>query len=145
MTEQIFPEPTVGALVFSKEGKIFLMKSHKFRDKYVIPGGHIELGETMEQALKREVKEETNLKIHGIKFLLMQEFIFNDSFYEKKHFIFLDFQCKTNSIKVKLNYEAQEFIWIEPEKALEMNTEPYTKNAIKEYLKKQKFVEKRFQ
>ena len=54
-----FPEPTVGALVFNPEGKILLIKSYKWTGKYVISGGHIELGESIEQALKREVKEET--------------------------------------------------------------------------------------
>ena len=46
MNEQRYPEPTVGALILGPEGKLFLMQSHKWRDKYVIPGGHIELGES---------------------------------------------------------------------------------------------------
>ena len=60
---QQYPEPTVGALIFNLEGKLFLMRSHKWRGQYAVPGGHIELGETMEQALRREVKEETNLDL----------------------------------------------------------------------------------
>ncbi|MBI5072419.1 NUDIX domain-containing protein, partial [Candidatus Woesearchaeota archaeon] len=55
------PTVTVGPLIFNKEGKLFLMQSPKWRNKWVIPGGKIELGETMEQAVKREIKEETNL------------------------------------------------------------------------------------
>ena len=57
MPEQQYPEPTVGALIFNAEGKLFLMQSHKWKGKYVMPGGHIELGERMLDALKREVKE----------------------------------------------------------------------------------------
>lgn len=53
---QKYPEPIVGALIFNNKDEIFLMKSHKWEGKYVIPGGHIELGETIEEALKREVK-----------------------------------------------------------------------------------------
>jgi len=45
------------------------MKSHKWHDAYVIPGGHIELGETAEEALRREIKEETALDIYGIEFI----------------------------------------------------------------------------
>ena len=63
MAKQQFPEPTVGALIFNPEGKLLLMRSHKWRDKYVVPGGHIELGEHIEDALKREVKEETGLDV----------------------------------------------------------------------------------
>jgi nucleoside triphosphatase len=89
--EQKYPEPTLGALVFNPEGKILMIKSHKWRGKYVIPGGHIELGERMEDALKREIKEETSLDIHDINFICFQEFIFDPAFYKRKHFIFFRF------------------------------------------------------
>jgi len=76
MPPQKYPEPTVGALIFNSKDQLFLMKSHKWRDNYVVPGGHIELGETLKDALIREVKEETNLDIYDIEFLLFQEFTF---------------------------------------------------------------------
>ncbi len=58
-----YPDPTVGALIFNPEDKVLICKSHKWNDQYVIPGGHIELGEKMEDALKLEVLEETGLFI----------------------------------------------------------------------------------
>ena len=88
MTKQKYPEPTVGALIFNSDGKIFLMKSHKWRDKYVIPGGRVELGERIEDALKREIKEETGLKIHDVEFICFQEFIFDDFFWKKNILFF---------------------------------------------------------
>lgn len=136
MAKQQFPEPTVGALIFNPEGKIFLMKSYKWRGKYVIPGGHIELGEKIEGALKREIKEETGLDIFDINFICLQEFVFDNAFWKKKHFIFLDFVCKANSSKVKLSSEGQEYVWVLPEEALKLPVEPYTKRVIEEYLKK---------
>ena len=138
MAQQQFPEPTVGALIFNRDGKLFLMKSHKWRNNYVLPGGHIELGEKIEDALKREIKEETNLSIYDIKFLWYQEFIFDPAFWKRKHFIFLDFVCKTNSPGVKLNSEGQSYTWVLPEEALKLSIEPYTKQTIKEYLKRVK-------
>jgi len=134
--EQRYPEPTVGALIFNPEGKILLIKSHKWRGKYVIPGGHIELGERMEDALKREIKEETGLDIHDIKFVCFQEFIFDPAFYKRKHFIFFDFACKTDSTDVKLNQEAEEYAWVTLDEALKLDIEPYTKRTIEEYIKK---------
>ncbi|MEK6952996.1 MAG: NUDIX domain-containing protein [Nanoarchaeota archaeon] len=136
MEEQKYPEPTVGALIFNSENKILLVRSNKWKDKYVIPGGHIELGEKMENTLKREIKEETNLDIFDIKFITFQEFIFDSTFYKKKHFIFFDFACKTNYKEVKLNSEGQEYVWVSLDKALKLTTEPYTKKTIKEYMKK---------
>lgn len=136
MVEQVFPEPTVGALIFNEEGKIFLMKSHKWNNKYVIPGGHIELGESIEVALKREIKEETGLDIFDIVFICFQEFIFDDAFWKRKHFIFLDYACKTKSKKVVLDSEGQEFIWVTPKKALSLEIEPYSKKTIEQFIKK---------
>lgn len=136
MADQQFPEPTVGALIFNPEGELFLMKSHKWRGKYVVPGGHIELGEKMEDALVREVKEETNLDVYDVEFLCFQEFIFDDAFWRKAHFVFFDHVCQTDSTDVRLNYEAQEYVWVTLEDALELPIEPYTRVAIREYLKK---------
>ncbi len=136
MGEQQYPEPTVGALIFNPEGKVFLMKSHKWKNKYVVPGGHIELGESAETALKREIKEETGLDIYDIEFVAFQESIFDDQFYKKRHFIFFDFACKTRSDKVKLNSEGQEFVWVDLKEALRLPVETYTLRLIKEYMKK---------
>jgi len=133
MNEQKYPEPTVGALIFDQKNKIFLMTSPKWRDKYVIPGGHIELGETIEQALTREIKEETNLDIFDIKFITLQEFIFGEEFHKKKHFIFLDYACKTKNTNVVLNEEGTDYLWITVDEALKLSIEPYTRTTILKY------------
>lgn len=52
----------------SKDGKVLLGKHHKggtFEGSYVVPGGGIEPGETREQALRREMLEETGIDIEG--------------------------------------------------------------------------------
>ena len=136
MRKQQYPEPTVGALIFNQEGKALLVKSNKWRDKYCVPGGHIELGETMEDALRREIKEETGLDIYDVEFAMMQEFIFDEAFYEQRHFIFLDFVCKTDADEnqVVLNFESQEFVWVSLEEALELPIEPYTRRLIEDLI-----------
>jgi len=135
MSKQRYPELIVGALIFNPEDKIFLMKSHKWRNKYIVPGGHVELGEKIEDALKREVKEETGLDVHNVEFISLQESIFDDKFWRKKHFIFLDFACKTNSKVVKLNDEGQEYVWVSLEEALRLVVGSYTRRMIEEYIK----------
>lgn len=138
MSEQTYPEPTVGALIFSQEGKLFLMKSHKWRGKYVLPGGHIEVGESMEDAVKREVKEETGLDIQDIEYVGFLEFINDDAFWKKKHFIFFDFACKTKTKKVVLNDEGQDYVWVTLAEALKLPVEPYSKKTIERYVKMKK-------
>jgi len=136
MTEQRYPEPTVGALIFNPEGQLFLMRSHKWHGQYVIPGGHIELGETMIDALKREVKEETNLDIFAVEFVCFQEFIHDDRFWERRHFIFFDYACRARPGKVVLNDEAQEYVWVDIDRVSDHPVEHYTEIALKTYLER---------
>lgn len=136
MSKQIYPEPTVGALIFNPEGKFLLLKSHKWLGKYVIPGGHIELGETMQQALIREIKEETDLDIYDIEFLIFQEFIFDKTFWQKGHYIFFDHTCKTNSTDVILNDEAEEYLWVTIDEGLALPVDPYTRIVVEAYLQR---------
>src|SRR2546430_15222317 len=108
---QAYPEPTVGALIVNSEGKILVAKSHKWFDKYTLPGGHIEVGESMIDAVRREVKEEVGLDVEVVEMLLVQEAIFAPEFYKKRHFIFIDFYCKSRDQQVKLDQkEIQDYI-----------------------------------
>ncbi|HIE24480.1 MAG TPA: NUDIX domain-containing protein [Anaerolineales bacterium] len=136
MKTQKFPHPTVGALIFNPEGKMLLVRTHKFHNKYVVPGGHIEVGEKMTDALIREAKEETGLDIYDLEFIFFQEFIQNKSFWKNMHFIFFDFACKTDSSDVILNNEAQSYVWVTLDEALELPIDSYTGNAIRELMKK---------
>ena len=129
-TEQKYPEPTVGALIFNDKDQILLVKTHKWKGKYTIPGGHVELGERLTEALKREIGEETGLNLKSAKFLCYQEFIFDECFWEKKHFIFFDFICRVDGEKVTLNDEAQEFVWAGLEEAYNYPIDDYLRHSL---------------
>jgi nucleoside triphosphatase len=134
---QVYPEPTVGALIVNKQGKILLTKSHKWFDKYTLPGGHIEVGETMKEAAAREVKEEVGLDVEVAEMLLMQEAIFAVEFWKRKHFIFFDFLCKSKDQQVKLDgRELQEYVWEYPGAAFRLNLDSFTKKTLEKYLQR---------
>lgn len=134
---QRYPEPTVGALIFDPDGRLLLVRSHKWEDKYVVPGGHVELGETLEVALRREVAEETGLTVRDVAFVCMQEFIYDAAFWKPRHFIFFDYACRTDATDVLLNDEAQAYVWATVDEALRLPIEPYTEAAIRAYLARQ--------
>ncbi|KAF0108257.1 MAG: nucleoside triphosphatase [Anaerolineaceae bacterium] len=138
MSDQAYPEPTVGVFIFNNEGKMLLLKSHKWPDGYTIPGGHIELGERIEDAARREAREETGLEIRDLRFLCFQEFVYDPSFWKPRHFIFFDYACRTDSTDVRLNDEAESYFWIEPEKALELTLDGYTRVSVLKYLELEK-------
>ncbi len=130
MDEQVYPEPTVGVFIFNPAGELLLLRSHKWPGKYVVPGGHVELGERLEEAAIREAKEETGLDVYDLKFVNFQQFIYDSSFWKRRHFIFFDFACKTDSLEVRLNNEAQDHAWVKLEAALHLPLDSYTRVSV---------------
>lgn len=129
MTRPEFAIPVVGALVFDEAGRLFLMQSSgKFGDAWIVPGGKVHFGETMEAALRREIKEETNLDLGEIRFLGVREMI-----QDRTHFIFLEHAARTNGpCHVVLNEEAVRFQWFGPGELDTLKIAAPTRELIRE-------------
>jgi nucleoside triphosphatase len=95
----------------------------------------VELGERVEQTVIREAMEETGLEVHDLHFLCWQEFIHDPSFWKRRHFLFFDYACRVESTEVKLNDEAEDYLWVRPEKAFDLPIDSYTRISLLEYLK----------
>jgi|APHM01.1.fsa_nt_gi NUDIX domain. len=52
-----YPEPVTGALILNEDDDVFLMKSPKWDDQWVVPGGHVEKGETIENVSKERSRK----------------------------------------------------------------------------------------
>lgn len=133
MPDKKYPEIVVGALIFNSKNELLLIQSHKWNNQWACIGGHLELGEKVNDAIKREVKEETGLKIKNIQSLGWDESIFSKSFYKSKHFIFLDFFCQSVNTKVILNKEAEKYQWISIKESFKLNLVDSTRELIKKY------------
>lgn len=132
------PFVTVGGLIVNKEGKILLVRSPKWLNgKYSVPGGHVEPYEKLQDAIKREIKEEVGLDVEVKDLLLVQEVIKPEDFYDNsRHFIFFDFLCYCENPNVKLdNVELIDYIWVNIEEALNMDVEKFTRNLLNKYQK----------
>lgn len=129
--EKLFPRVTIGAVIFNNENKLLLLKSNKWHGKYIIPCGHVEFGETLQQAVQREVKDETGLSVENIKFIRYGEMINSNEFFDKKrHFVSINFQCQAVNKSIKLNSEAQSYVWLTLDQALHIKTDSLTKASL---------------
>ena len=107
------PIATVGALIFNEAGEVLMIRTHKWSDLWGIPGGKIKWGESSVAALRREVREETNLDISDVEFVLVQECIHSKEFYRDAHFILINYTCRRRGRRrVRLNDEAREHRWV---------------------------------
>jgi len=132
---QKYPEATVGALVVNPKGEVLIARSSKWADKHTVPGGHIELGELAEDAIRREVKEETGLEVDVVKLLLVQQAVYPKFYCKHEHFVFMDYLCRTKDSTVRLDgRELQEYTWVDPRDALQLDLEEYTRNFVVAYL-----------
>jgi 8-oxo-dGTP diphosphatase len=85
----------VGAAIFNEEGKLFITKrgskAKNERGKWEIPGGSVDFGETCEQALKREMKEENDIEIEVIELLGFFDHIIRE---EGQHWVSPTYICR---------------------------------------------------
>lgn len=139
---KVCPEAIVGALITNDKEEILLAKSVKWSGRYTVFGGHVEIGETMEDAIRREVKEEAGIDVNVIGKIGFLESIFDKDFNAKKHFIFLDFYCQysgdNNAIVLNEEFEENQYIWVSVEEALKMDVPHGTRRIIEEYLEYKK-------
>ena len=125
------PVVTVGALVFNDAGEVLMVRTHKWSNLWGIPGGKVKWGEPSVDALRREIKEETDLDIADVEFALAQDCIHSKEFYRDAHFVLLNYTCRcAGETRVKLNGEAREFRWVTIKQALALPLNRPTHNLI---------------
>ncbi len=86
----------VGAVII-ESGKVLLVRRGQppLEGRWTLPGGLVELGETIEQAVVREVKEETSWSVRVVKELTLFDFIEKDDAGRiRYHYVLADFLCE---------------------------------------------------
>lgn len=123
----------VGAAIFNKEGKIFITKrgreAKNERGKWEIPGGSVEFGETFQQAIKREIKEEHGIEIEIIELLGICDHIIPD---EHQHWVSPTYisKIKKGTPKIKEPHKCEEIGWFTIEEAEKLPLSIVTKYDI---------------
>jgi 8-oxo-dGTP diphosphatase len=127
----------VGALVH-RGGKVLLARRTKEpnRGRWIIPGGLVELGEQLEDAVVREVREELGFEATADMMLdVASEVVLDDEERVKYHYVLVDFLVSPRrDDDVVLNEESSSYGWFTPESIEELDTTPNTKKMVRRYL-----------
>ena len=116
---------SVAALVTNDQGKILLVNSPWRGWEY--PGGLIEPGETFQEALHREVREEAGVEIEITGFVGICKNV-------ERNIVNIDFTAKYVSGELCASEESTEVVWVTPEEAYKMITFPLTRKRLENML-----------
>lgn len=125
----------VGAFIINEKNQLLLQKRAvpAEKDHWCIPGGRLEMFETLENAVIRETKEETDLDIEVIKMIGVCDHIIKE---ESAHWVATSFLCKIKSgvPKIMEPDKASDLRWFDLDKLPEKLTIT-TKKALSDYNK----------
>lgn len=129
---------TGGIIEYQSAGKfpeVLLVKTHKWGDRYSMVGGRVRRNERLRAALAREIKEETGLSAQTGRHLCTFDQIKDSGYYKVGiHHVFVDYVATVGSKRVRLNEEAQDYLWVPAEVALaELDIEPNARHTLELY------------
>ncbi|MCD0420058.1 NUDIX hydrolase [Rubrivivax sp. JA1024] len=108
------PQLAVSAAIF-REGRLLLVRRARMPGKglYSLPGGRVEFGETLEQAIVREVAEETALPIEIVGLAGRRE-VLPSAASAAGHYVIMVFAARWAGGEAQLNEELDDARWIAP-------------------------------
>ncbi|MFA6411753.1 MAG: NUDIX hydrolase [Syntrophales bacterium] len=124
----------VGAIVI-KEGKVLLVKraAAPSRGLWAIPGGSLELGETLQRGAEREILEETGIRIRAGAPVYTFDFLEYDTKNKLQyHFVIVDMEAEYVAGEVQAADDALDARWVSPEDLRSMSVSGNTLKILRE-------------
>jgi mutator protein MutT len=132
----------VGGVVLSDQRVLLIRRGKQpLVGRWSIPGGTVESGETLEQALVREMAEETGLEVEPQELLTVFDWIEREGDRVVFHYVIADYLCRCLSGTARAGSDALEVRWVGPEeleqldltaKALEVVQEAFRRELASE-------------
>ncbi|MCP8317012.1 MAG: NUDIX hydrolase [archaeon] len=137
MVKREYPDhPMVGVGAFiEKNGSVLLVKrEHEpSKGKWSLPGGLVNLGERIRDAIKREVEEEVGLKVDVVKIVDVFDSIeYDDKGRVRFHYVIVGFMVKPIGGEARGSEEASQVKWFKVEELKDLDMTSTTRKLLKE-------------
>lgn len=126
------PIPGVAAVVIRNDAILLVKRGQEpSQGVWGLPGGVVELGETIEEAVSREVKEETGVDISPVRLLTVLDSVTKDESGKiRYHYILFEFLCKFLRGEPKASSDVQAAMWVSLNSLGSVNIMPWTRKFI---------------
>lgn len=108
----------VGAIVVDRDRVLLVERGQEpLKGIWSLPGGAVEAGETLEEAVRREVREETGLEIEPLSLAAVFERIMPDANGRTEyHYVLIDYLCRVTGGELRAASDARRAEWVPREK-----------------------------
>jgi ADP-ribose pyrophosphatase YjhB (NUDIX family) len=123
-------------LVVNPHAEVLIVRTTKWRGTWGVPGGKRDWGESLQEALLREFREEVALDLQQVRFALLQEAILDSQFHVPAHFVLVNYYAFSASTQVVPNEEIVEWVWLPPEQALGFPLNNFTERLVSDCIER---------
>jgi 8-oxo-dGTP diphosphatase len=129
------PVVGVGGVVV-RDGRVLLVRRGKepLYGRWTVPGGTVELGETLEEAVIREMEEETGLRVEPVEVLTVFDRIDRDGERVRHHHVIVDYFCRWRSGEAGAASDALEVAWASAEELPRYDLPPKALEVVRNAL-----------
>jgi ADP-ribose pyrophosphatase len=127
----------VGGVVLI-QGRVVLIRRGKepLRGRWVIPGGTVELGETLQEALVREMQEETGIVVRPREVVLVFDRIERQGPSVEYHYVIIDYACDYVSGELRAGSDADEVALVAPDEIGRYDLPPQALDLVLDVFKR---------
>ncbi len=108
------PLVAVGAVVVH-ENRVLLVQrgSEPLKGHWTLPGGMLEVGETLAAGVAREVREETGLEVETVELVEILDRIYREGERIRYHYVIADYLCRVMGGELRAASDAAAVRWVE--------------------------------
>lgn len=103
----------VGAVIIDQDRVLLVQRGNEpMKGHWSLPGGLLELGESLVEGVQREVREETGLIVEVLELVELLDRIFRQDERVRYHYVIADYLCRVVGGDLKANSDADAVRWI---------------------------------